>query len=309
MEVANVQIVEMDAKLSSFLFDALNFHKWKILFTIILFSVAGVVYSLSLPNVYKSTALMAPSESEGSGGVAGMLGSLSGVASLAGVNLPGGEEEPFHVEERLKSRDFIIPFIDRHDLKGMLFSSQKWERDTNKIVFDSSIYNAATGQWTREVKPGRSIVPSGEEAYKKFRDFYSVTYDRKRNIFKISFEFISPSVSQDVLNDLIMEFNLFSKEKKLAQINKNIAFVQAQIDKAEYVELKQVLYSVLEEQLKSLMMTQSKDDYTLSLIQAPFYPEEKSSPSRAFICILFFILGGLLSYSYALIMTYRKSQI
>ncbi|GAP74572.1 lipopolysaccharide biosynthesis [Pseudoalteromonas sp. SW0106-04] len=306
MTSVNVEEKKIDNHLASFFIHAFFEHKWKITLSVLMFSIVGVLYSLSLPNQYQSTALMSPSESESSKGVAGMLGGLSSVASLAGVNLGGGEEEPFHVEERLKSRDFIIPFINRHQLKVKLFASEGWDREQDKIVYDDSIYDMEAGKWVRDVKPGQSKEPSDEEAYEKFRKYYSVTYDRKRNIFKVSFEFVSASFAKEVLDNLVYEFNSFSRDKKLEQINKNISFVRNYLDKAEYAEIRQALYSLLEEQLKTLMLTQSKVDYTLSLIQTPFQPEEKSGPSRALICILFFLLGGLLSYGYALAVSYRR---
>ena len=51
----------------------------------------SVAVALWLPNIYTSTALLAPAESSG-GGLSSMMKQYSGLASLAGVTLPGGEE-------------------------------------------------------------------------------------------------------------------------------------------------------------------------------------------------------------------------
>ena len=51
-------------------------------------SIFAVVYSLLLPNVYESKALLAPVDSSSS--ISGALGSYQGLAGLAGINLPSG---------------------------------------------------------------------------------------------------------------------------------------------------------------------------------------------------------------------------
>ena len=48
-------------------------------------------------------------------------------------------------------------------------------------------------------------------------------------------------------------------------------------------------------QLKTLMLANIEKDYLFSTIDPPFIPLMKSSPSRALICILITLLGGLIS--------------
>ena len=50
------------------------------------FSIISIIYSLSLPNIYKSEALLMPNEVQSS--MSAMLGQYSNMASLAGISLP-----------------------------------------------------------------------------------------------------------------------------------------------------------------------------------------------------------------------------
>ena len=59
-----------------------------VIFAITFFAaVASVGYSLSLPNIYQSSALLSPTEGS-DGGLGGLLNQYSGLASIAGVSLP-----------------------------------------------------------------------------------------------------------------------------------------------------------------------------------------------------------------------------
>ncbi|NMT03838.1 LPS O-antigen length regulator, partial [Vibrio parahaemolyticus] len=73
------------------LFKALWKGKWIIVVATFIFAIGSVLYSLSLPDIYKSDALLAPAESSNGGGLSKMAGQLGGLAALAGVNLGGGE--------------------------------------------------------------------------------------------------------------------------------------------------------------------------------------------------------------------------
>ncbi|NMT18251.1 LPS O-antigen length regulator, partial [Vibrio parahaemolyticus] len=73
------------------LFGALWKGKWIIITTTFVFAVGAILYALSLPNIYKSDALLAPAESSNGGGLSKMAGQLGGLAALAGVNLGASE--------------------------------------------------------------------------------------------------------------------------------------------------------------------------------------------------------------------------
>ncbi len=52
--------------------------KWIIIATTFVFAAGAVLYALSLPNIYKSDALLAPAESSNGGGLSKMAGQLGG---------------------------------------------------------------------------------------------------------------------------------------------------------------------------------------------------------------------------------------
>ena len=62
-------------------------------------SLAALFFSLSIPNVYKSNAILAPTQDSGSLNKA--LQGFSGIASLTGVSLPTSSEADL-TQEKLK---------------------------------------------------------------------------------------------------------------------------------------------------------------------------------------------------------------
>lgn len=72
------------------LFAALWRGKWWIVASTLVGVVIAVIFALSLPNIYRSEALLAPSTEQQGGGLAAMAAQFGGLASLAGVNLSGG---------------------------------------------------------------------------------------------------------------------------------------------------------------------------------------------------------------------------
>ena len=58
--------------------------KWIIIVVTAIFAVVSASYVLSLPNIYRSEALLAPTDADQNGGFTGVAGQLGGLASLAG---------------------------------------------------------------------------------------------------------------------------------------------------------------------------------------------------------------------------------
>ena len=52
-------------------------------------AIVSVVMALSMPNIYQSTAVLAPKSGGGTGGLSRLASQYGGLASLAGINLGG----------------------------------------------------------------------------------------------------------------------------------------------------------------------------------------------------------------------------
>ena len=137
------------------LFEVLWSGKW-IVGTITSLSAAiSVTVALALPNIYTATALLAPAQ-QSTGGFGGLMQQYGGLASLAGVAFPGGNDaaKTQHGIQLLKSKIFLADFVDRRGLKPLLFAVEAWDKTNNRITFDANVYDSERGIWFLEDDSG-----------------------------------------------------------------------------------------------------------------------------------------------------------
>ena len=81
--------------------------KLLIFISVLIFVIAAISLSLIMPNIYKSEVLLMPAQSEDSNSLGGLNSQLGGLASIAGVELGGGQDKTVYALEVMKSREFI----------------------------------------------------------------------------------------------------------------------------------------------------------------------------------------------------------
>ena len=289
------------------LFMVLWAGKIKIMAITAVFAVASVVYALSVPNQYKATALLAPAQSSG-GGLSGALGQLGGLASLAGVSIGVGESSEAQIaQEIMKSWSFIDGFITDNDLAVEVFAAEGWSKGSNKLKINDDNYDVEKNEWliedddTGELRP-----PSSWELFEEFFERLAVSEDKKSGLVSVSIEYYSPQIAKQWLDMYVSAVNAHMQERKVAEVTNNINYLQAQIEKTSIAEMREVFYTIIEEQTKNKMVAEASPEYAFVAVSPSMVPEEKSQPKRALICILGTLLGGMLSVLLVLIMHYAK---
>lgn len=271
-------------------------YKWLILITTIAFGAASVGLALSIPNQYKAEILVSPSEEEQGGGLSALANQFGGLASLAGINIRGkGADNTLLAIETIKSRSFIMDFIEKQSLLVPLMAAKDWVPATDTLVINEKIYDVDNKKWVRKVNYPYTPKPSDQEAYLAFRDRLTIERDMKSGTIQLSFEFYSPKLAQQWLTLFISEFNDHMLNLERARSSKSIGYLQAQIENTQVAELKSVFYQLIQEQTKKIMLAEARAEYMFRTIDPAIVPQLKSRPSRALICIFVTFLGFLLS--------------
>lgn len=251
-----------------------------------LVAVAMAFYSLTLPNIYRSEALVIP-VSDGAGGkLSSLAGQLGGLASLAGVSLGKGDSNKTAIAlEKIKSREFFFKFAEKYQVLVPLMAAKTWQPETDQLIIDADIYDTATGQWVRKVSWPKQPKPSLQEAHEEFLDNLSVTQDKTSGMVKIAYQHVSPTVSKNWVNALIAELNEEMRQRDISEAQTSISYLEQQVADTKITEIKTVLYQLIEEQTKTLMLANVKAEYILETVDAAVVPEKKYKPGRAVMVI------------------------
>ena len=279
-------------------FNLLLKKKWQILGLTAVIALVSVVIAIRLPNIYKSEALLAPT-TESSG--INLPGQLGGLASLAGVDIGGGNSGSTVLAlELLKSRYFVSKFIEKHELAIALFGANGWDSATDSLKYDSSIYDQKTNTWVREVKWPRGAEPSKQELYEEFLDIFQVIIDDDSGYVTISVEHFSPYLAKVWVSLLVQDINDEMKDREMKQAEKSIEFLTEQVKNTDIADAKSMMYSLIEEQVKTLMLANSRDEFAFKTVDPAVVAEQKHKPQRVLIVILSVLMGLMLSLIFVL---------
>ena len=287
------------------LFYVLLEGKWIIVSLTAFVSIIGVIYSLLLPNIYESKAILVPVNS--SSGISGALGSYSGLAGLAGISLPNGGDES--KSEKAIKKISSLSFFENHILVNIhlpdLMALKSWNSKTNSLVFDDSIYDTNNKTWIRDYSYPQQQIPSAQESFQVFKTQHlTLNKDIRSGFITLSIKHQSPFVAKQWTELIINEVNSFYRQKDKSESEKTVSYLNEQISMTSLSEVKQVLALLLQEETKKLALVEAKEFYVFEYIDPPAVMEKKSEPARAIICILSLILGGILGCLVVLIRHY-----
>lgn len=268
----------------SVFFNLLLGQKWLIIIITTLAAGLSVVYVMTLPNIFKSIAVVEHvRESDNDFSGAAQLGQL---ANLAGLSLAAGNSTDNKSVDiaTIQSYDFLSEFIARNNLLIPLFAAINWQIENNEILLDPNVYEDASETWVREVKAPFKPEPSLQEAVKMFKEILNVEVDRLNGLVSISIDFVSPYVAQSWLQLLIEQFNEYVRRAEIDIYDKHLEYLTAQVTDLQNQEIRNVLFSLIEQEQKKAMLANVSEDYVFRMIDSPVAPERKDSPKRALIC-------------------------
>ncbi len=266
--------------------------------TIMLVTAAiSVWFALQMPNIYRTTSVLAPA-TEKKAGLGGLGSQLGGLASLAGLNLSasGAVDKTDLAIELLKSKAFLAAFIDQHDLILPLMAVKSWDMSTDKLILDDDIYDEKSRTWLRNVTLPRKPEPTLIEAAEVLSELIELNKDKTTGMVKISLEYVSPKLAQFWVQSLIEAVNTEIRTRDIREAESSLSYLNQQLEKTQIAELRSSLVQLIEDQTKTLMLANIREEYALKVVDPAFLPEEKFKPRRSAV-VLFSMFGVLLFLS------------
>jgi uncharacterized protein involved in exopolysaccharide biosynthesis len=230
--------------------------------------LAALAFALLSDTVFRAEATITPVREEGMNG-SGALSQLNGLASLAGVNLGTGAGPQKEALAVLKSRYLIQQFIQRNDLLPLLFRGSTKPHTLWRGVrrFQSGVLN--------------------------------IREDIRQNLTIVAIEWTDPATAAQWANSFVALANEMLRNRALEESKRNIAYLNDQVSKTDAVELRRVLYTLIENETKTLMLANGRPEYAFTVVDPAIPPELKAGPHRAIITLiglsLGFIAGALIA--------------
>ncbi|MBK57169.1 MAG: chain length determinant protein [Flavobacteriaceae bacterium] len=292
------------------LFFVLVQGKWIITYVASFLVTIGIIYSLLLPNIYQSEALLAPVD-ESSSLISGALSQYSGLAGLAGINLPTGETSTNHKKaiELISSLNFFEKYLMPKIFLPDLMAIESWDDKKNIIIYDDSIFQKNSNTWVRNFSYPQKLIPSAQESFEVFKDDHlNILEDNMTGYITLSIKHQSPLIAKQWIQIIVEEVNSFYRQKDKESSEKAVIYLNKQIANTNLTEIRQVTASLLEKEIQKLTLVEANKDYVFEYVYPPSLMEKKSGPNRFLIVILSLIFGIFLGMIIVLIRHYFSKE-
>jgi uncharacterized protein involved in exopolysaccharide biosynthesis len=233
--------------------------------------VAGILAFTAKP-IFRAEVVVTPARDRSMGGIPSLAGQLGGLASLAGVDLtPGNLGTNAESSAVLESRHLAEEFIRRNGLLPDL------QRASNE----------------------RSSLWLAVDRFKK--GVLSVRKDQRRGVTTVAVEWTEPATAATWANGYVALANELIRNRAMEDSTRNIAYLNEQISKTNVVDMRKVMYNLIENETKTLMVANGRTDYAFEVVDPAVAPELKVRPHRLFLVAIGFTVGFGLAAVIALV--------
>lgn len=259
-----------------------------------LFGLAlAVAYGMLKTPVYRAGITVMPVAGDEAGGALSRLaGQFGGLAGLAGVNL-GGSGNRQEAMALLRSQAFGESLIVDEDLMPLLFAS-RWD--------------AEGGAWRTD---RQDDIPTLWDGWLRFdRKVRSILEDRDRGLVTIRIEMTDRELAAALAASIVERANRQLRERKLAEIDRNLDYLRAELSKAELIELRQAISRVMEAQVSERMLASARSEFAFRVLDPPRVPDADRPvrPRRALLAALGTVAGALLGFLLGTLLSYGAAQ-
>jgi uncharacterized protein involved in exopolysaccharide biosynthesis len=258
------------------LFKSLWEGRLVVILSTVFVTAASSSYALLATDFYRSQASVQIRDEKR----AGLASQVGGLAALAGISIGGADQNRDLALTALKSRAVIQRMIEEEGLLPVLYA-EDWD--------------AANKRWQT------STPPTPWKAYDLFTSkVLRVSDDRKSGIVTISMEWKDPALAAAWVEALIARVNTFVNNATVREAEQNLKFLDQQAKATSVVELQKTIFSMMEGEIKRLMVARNPETAPLRVIDPAVVPERSVRPKRTLIAILGMLAGSLFGAAIAL---------
>jgi hypothetical protein len=94
----------------------------------------------------------------------------------------------------------------------------------------------------------------------------------------VAIDWTDPATAAQWANGFVALANELLRTRALVESKRNIAYLNDQISKTDVVELRRVLYGLIESETKTLMLANGRPEYAFRVVDPAVPPELKTRP-------------------------------
>jgi uncharacterized protein involved in exopolysaccharide biosynthesis len=247
----------------------------RLMVAIVTLSCAVIVGFIAwlLPNKYTATVVFSPVSNSSNGGrLGGIASQVGGLAAIAGISV-GDDSNKAESLAVLQSQSLTERFIEANDLLPVLFADQ-WDPAAKKWL--------VTGK----------LQPTLWRANEEFERIRKVLDDKKAGVLSLSITWTDPVLAANWANGLLRLANEDLRAKAIVESERHIEYLKEQAAATDVAQLRTAIYSVLESEVKKVMLARGPGDYALKVLDPAEAPERPQTPKRI-LWVAIALFGGL----------------
>lgn len=209
-----------------------------------------------------------------------LMDQLGGIGALVGLAAPVGDRAREEDLERLLSRTLLERFVSEYELMHVLFPDG--DRDSGWS------WNFPWSNGPPTVNDAVSLLQS---------DVLFLVPARNGGVDRLRVRWTEPQVAADWANELVRRLNALVRDQQKHDATVSLAFLTRTLDQVQSVESRNAISRLIERQLQVLMLSDSREDFSVRVIDAAVAPDydDYSSPNL----LLILVIAGLLGTSLA----------
>lgn len=234
--------------------------RWLALIGAVACAAVAIAASLIVTPSYTASVEVLPAANgeQSLGSLGSAVSQLSGLASLAGLSMGATGGIKVEALATLQSEVLTDEYVQQQNLLPVLFA-KRW--------------NPVTRNWRAGVK-----APTLWEAYQLFKAICLVDDNQKTGLVTLTVRWQNPYTAAAWANGLVALTNDYLRQKSIDEAERSIGYLNQEVSKTNVVEVKNAIYTLMEEEVKKEMLARGRKDFALRVIDPAFPPEKKTFP-------------------------------
>ena len=273
------------------LFNTILKYKYKILFFTIIITSLTIIYTMSIPNSYKSEVILSPQEqSKGSS-----LGGLGALAGLAGVSLGGSNSmDAFSsLNTIMNNNTFNKMMINKYDLINKL-SSKNIDKNLVFAMNNRTFYDFLNN---KQIDNNQNIEDKIYTTIQSLKSMINLSKDKKTGAMTLTVNSKDRFLAKELLELYLKEATTQLSKLDMQDLEKKLKYYKEELSNTQDIELRTQLSQLVSSLMQKKVLSKASEYYNVRKItQAEVaYIKDKTKPKRGLIVVVSFITSLILA--------------